>query len=197
MFNSGIAYALSRAALERVAPVLRNMPTDDKAQWHSPLCVDRPGSSEDAAMGICLRSIGINPDNTVDAQGRERFLPMHIKSHKHMIRSKFWYWRYRSPEVQEGKNCCVDDVIVTHFYKADSEKVDQSYKQLYETFYSKEQMDRRLEDAPIPPKPTLFLYDPDLPFDIDEYRNDVKRPKAAPVFTGYHLDESFKGHDSQ
>ena len=76
VFNAGLAYVLSREALERVAVKLRNLPTWKDGMPYD-ACQDREAAPEDATMAICLHSVGINADNTLDAQGRQRFLPFH------------------------------------------------------------------------------------------------------------------------
>jgi hypothetical protein len=62
----GSGYVLSRVALHRLV------------NEALPLCwTNVQTSAEDKALGICLASIGIDPINTADALGRQRFLPLH------------------------------------------------------------------------------------------------------------------------
>jgi hypothetical protein len=62
----GSGYVLNRVALHRLV------------NEALPLCwTNVQTSAEDKALGICLASIGIEPIDTADALGRQRFLPLH------------------------------------------------------------------------------------------------------------------------
>lgn len=182
VFNSGVAYVLSRESLSRLAPVLRNMP-----QWkggYRDRCVDRDGAGEDTSMGICLRSIGINPDNTLDHEYRQRFLLFSREGHERQKRrSGTWYWNYKPKIIPDAQNCCSDDMIVLHGFKGHKE--DDTAFQNFENVYYRNGNDKK-RDLRIPPKPSLFLYDPaDLDFKIDAYLNAEIRNSKQEVFLGH------------
>jgi hypothetical protein len=69
LYNSGgPGYVLNRVALKRL--VLEAFPT---------CYAETEVSAEDRYVGLCLKSLGIEPLHSVDAQGRQRFLAMNFK----------------------------------------------------------------------------------------------------------------------
>jgi glycoprotein-N-acetylgalactosamine 3-beta-galactosyltransferase len=186
VFNTGIAYVLSRNSLSRLAPVLRKMPL-----WtggYRDRCVDRDAAGEDTSIGICLRSIGINPDNTLDEKYRQRFLPFSLGAHRSQKKvPDSWYWRYKPKKNEDRSNCCADFLIATHGYKG-GDYDDKAFQVMEEHV---KQIKSSNITQPIPPKPSLFLYDPeDLDFKIDQYLNSEFAHPKQEIFKGYDALET-------
>jgi glycoprotein-N-acetylgalactosamine 3-beta-galactosyltransferase len=82
LYNSGgPGYVLNRVVLKRL--VLEAFPT---------CYAETEVSAEDRYVGLCLKSLGIEPLHSVDAQGRQRFLAMNFKHLGGMngLNSDFW-----------------------------------------------------------------------------------------------------------
>lgn len=183
VFNSGSAYVLSKEALRRVAPKLRNMPVRKGGQPRD-LCQDEGGSGDDTAIAVCLKDIGIMPDNTLDAQGRQRFFTFQLHHHYTQKRDdeESWFWKYKPQITGTQENCCVaqEEIIAAHQYK--KEKDDEHFYKLHEKALAS-----RNHTYSVPPKPSWFWYDEDkLDFKVDEWRNSLD-PKTAGSkgFQGY------------
>lgn len=81
VFNSGTCYAISRGSLRSVLPIFRSheFQHDTKRRHSRPnYCTHRGGDQEDPTMSVCLKSVGVQPTNTLDEQFRERFLPFRV-----------------------------------------------------------------------------------------------------------------------
>jgi len=189
IFNSGIAYALSKASVQKLAPLLRNMPKlEEQRIVNRDRCMDRKGAGSDTSVGICLRSIGINPDNTLDENYGQRFLTFRRESHRDFGREKeSWYWKFKHEKTGQYQTCCADEVIAAHEYKGTGKYFENIFDK-----YEKEEQATKYDEGMIklPPKPTPFLYHSEIPFKIHEYRNIIskKPPKDhEPFFTGWKL----------
>lgn len=190
VFNSGIGYALSKAAVQRLAPTLRSMPVwSPQMSGNRDRCMDRDGAGSDTSMAICLKSVGVVPDNTLDELNRERFLTFQRESHREFGRKNddSWYWRWKSRDIGEFDDCCSDEVIVAHGYKGKESKIDTMFDQ-----YEREEMSKSItgEGLRVPPLPQWFLYAKDIPFKIDEFRNVIEPspPRdAEPPFQGWQV----------
>jgi len=168
IFNSGTAYILSRSSLQRVAPVLRSMPKGTVKTY----CVDRDGPGEDLTMGVCLRMVGIQPDNTLDEFGRRRFLTFQYEAHLRQKRDdeKSWYWIHQPAVVRGGAWCCVPDheLISVHQYKR--ENSDPQYWDLHRRAIAPVNPDL----YQVPPVSSYFWHADNLSFKIDEYLNCIE-----------------------
>lgn len=194
VFNSGVTYVLSRESLLRIGSVLRDIP-DGYSGEHtfSHRCVRRAGASEDVAMGICLRSIGIQPDRTEDEFGRERFLPFQYEGHINYVRKdQDWFWKGKPRFIGSEKNCCVDemDIISSHAYKGKIQD-ENLFIKLHEKYHDPELLRKLREEGEeedlknIPPAPEKFLIDSDLEFEIDSFRNSIPYPADQEVWKGW------------
>lgn len=171
VFNAGLAYVLSREALQRVSVKLKNLPKW-KPDIPPDLCHDDNGSGEDTSMSACLKELGIMPDNTLDQQGRQRFFPFQLHAHYTHERDdeESWFWKYKPKITGVEKNCCVpeEEVIAAHVYK-DDERDDVEFYKLHEKALAS-----RYHVPSIPPRPSWFWYDEDmLDFEVDEMRNSL------------------------
>ena len=129
LFNSGGAgYALSKAALDGYAAH-----ADDAA------CAPRLRTSqEDVQIAKCLAHfLGVAPEDTRDAQKRERFHPF---APGHMItiqppapgaRSDWYYDYTKEWGVLPGKDCCAPDSVSFHYVKKPA-MVRHLHKMLYD-----------------------------------------------------------------
>jgi hypothetical protein len=199
VFNSGTAYVLSQAALLKVGPVLRNLKYEKTCREKQfpqrrnlfsapyPACVDRGGREEDLSMSICLRRVGVYPEQTTDEKGGERFLPFHYDGHVKYERSDYeWFWRHKPRLTGSGKNCCVDEhaIISSHPYKGRNAD-DGRFERLGEK-YHRNGLKSLKRNGAIPPAPRLFMYDPEsLHFKIDEFRNSLNSPEGQILWKGY------------
>ena len=128
LFNSGGAgYALSRSALEAYAAHAEDARCAPAA--HTP--------QEDVQIAKCLKKIiGIEPDDTRDASGRERFHPF-APGHMLTIRPPAkgqhdWYYDYNKEwGVLPGKMCCAPDSVSFHYLKKPA-MVRHVHKLLYD-----------------------------------------------------------------
>ena len=82
VFNSGTCYALSRGSLEKLVTIFNTEAfLNDPQRKHrgKQFCVHRAGAEEDPTVGLCLRSLGVQPTNSLDNEFRERFLPFRVE----------------------------------------------------------------------------------------------------------------------
>lgn len=185
VFNSGSAYVLSKEALRRVAPKLKNMPVRQGGQPRD-LCQDEGGSGDDTAIAVCLKEIGIMPDNTLDHNGRQRFFTFQLHHHYTQTRDDedSWYWKYKPMITGTQENCCVpeEEIIAAHQYK--KEKDDVHFYNLHEKALAS-----RNHTYSVPPKPSWFWYDEDrLDFEVDEWRNSLDpETTGSKGFQGYSM----------
>ena len=125
-------------------------------------------------MGICLRSIGINPTNTLDRKYRQRFSPFTHRFHESFSRLKRpteWYWKWKpehSIDSNEGRDCCAEHMISFHGYK--HAQVDE-LEALHQKYNIEEGVNGKRFEIPQTPKP--FLHQK-LDFEIDEWRNSLE-----------------------
>jgi len=183
-FNSGTCYVVSRESIRRVGPILQSMP-----QGHGRCrgvgaggfgrfcqCIDRSGDEEDPTMSLCLRQVGIYAENTLDREFRIRFHPFQPQDHKKIKKENSWFWRYQHPNRTDEENCCHGLPVTYHNYKK-----DKYTEQWYD-------MDKEInvpkDEYPIPPAPRHFLYDPEIPFSVDAWRNIERTPKGQTIFLG-------------
>merc|ERR1712244_94167 len=134
------------------------------------LCNQRKGDLEDATMGNCLHSVGIDPINTMDAQYRERF-SLHREDFLHAIKERpddNWYFDYKPLNLSLGDECCSEHMITYHGYKHDM--ADQM-RELHKKFNVEEGVDGKSFE--VPSYPRSFLHRP-IEFVTDEWRNSIE-----------------------
>ena len=172
VFNAGACYAISRGALRELMPVFESDTflnrTVGKHQTKWAFCMDRDGPYEDPTMGVCLRSIGINPTNTLDEQYRERFSIFREGYHHKLSRkrsSDLWYWKWKPLELKDGRDCCSKHMISFHGYKHSQVGHLES---LHERYNVEEGVDGKKFDVPSSPK--MFLHQ-ELDFEVDQWMN--------------------------
>jgi hypothetical protein len=90
---AGAAEFLSQRTLTSIGPVLMDMPSGPITGWTDATitkdrlrCVDRPGPFEEDSMSRCLKSIGVNAEDTLEADGREGV--MIFKPEAHLSKSE-------------------------------------------------------------------------------------------------------------
>ena len=196
IFNAGACYALSRGVLRKFAKEIlslssfrndneRNNDTyyplsakdkekgkDPRLKWEwRNYCVgNRKFAQEDPTMGICLRSIGINPINTLDKQFKQRF---HIFRPNDLYNIKWedtWFWRYKDKRIKDGKQCCSDDSISFHSYKSAAKSNTIKLLKELDNKYNVQNL-KRIYQIPWDHPPTLFLYDVESAPKHDQYFN--------------------------
>ena len=143
-FNLGCGYAISRGALDAVAPRLPSAPHwAGKAETG---CSDSPTWAEDSRFGDCMRAAGIRPGNTRDALGRETFLVFTVNDHLEMVRrpdSSGWFWSLKPKFVRHGIECCSSRPVLWHGFKFKSGRLFEMYYMYYMLY--------GLEVAPVAP----------------------------------------------
>lgn len=124
IFNQGGASVFSDATMRVMGERFQNMESRFGAQhvWSTD-CVDRDGAQEEWGTAICLRHLNITATDTADELHRERFIPFQLMAHLRLLRKDGpdgWYWQGKPDYVQDGINCCADDLIALHSYKAEA-----------------------------------------------------------------------------
>lgn len=117
-FNLGCGYALSRRALEIIAPHLPSSKLYDSNDRRA--CSNSPSWAEDAVMGSCLKRSNIYPNSTRDELERETFLVFHPADHLQMVRRKDssgWFWQGKPSNVKHGGECCSARPVLWHGFK--------------------------------------------------------------------------------
>mmetsp|Transcript_49916 Transcript_49916/g.154238 ORF Transcript_49916/g.154238 Transcript_49916/m.154238 type:complete len:295 (-) Transcript_49916:64-948(-) len=111
--SGGAGYALSAAAAQLLASA-------------APECMRRLRSvpEGDLAVGQCLQNVGVVPEDTRDAWGRQRFHAFTYEMHSDWLANGlnlrgFWYSRWLWGPPVEGSGCCGDDTSVSFHYMAD------------------------------------------------------------------------------
>jgi hypothetical protein len=197
VFNAGLAYVLSKEALRRVSVKFKTMPVWQPGDPRD-LCHDESGSGDDTSIAVCLREIGILADNTLDAQGRQRFFPFQLHAHYTHKRDdeESWFWKYKPRDVGVETNCCVPEVIAAHGYGNDARDDEEFYK-LHEMALRTRNITHDIH-ASIPPKPSWFLYDKEaLDFEVDEWRNSLVAPSYRTKWRGYKVDNETLGGNTR
>merc|ERR1712048_134518 len=158
VFNSGTCYGISRGSLRAVFPIFETdaFLNDPKRARSKSYCVHRRGDQEDPTMAICLRSLGINPTNTLDNEYRERFLTFRPPDHAKIPREGTWFWRHKHPKVGFGENCCSVNPISFHNFKKNAylqfEEMDHKYNVA-------EGVDGKVFEVPMNRNNETFLFD--------------------------------------
>ncbi|EDQ92391.1 uncharacterized protein MONBRDRAFT_22031 [Monosiga brevicollis MX1] len=99
-YSGGAGYVLSRAALKLLG--------DNAAK-----ALTNNGLAEDVEMARSMLKVGVTCEDSRDAEGHERFLPMNIDNmryrYKFATKPKFWYWRYVYFPPKDGLQRCSND----------------------------------------------------------------------------------------
>eukprot|EP01084_Bolivina_argentea_P298354 514125_1 len=203
IFNAGACYGLSRGVLRKFAEEILSLSSfrnDDernhdeyypykdeskkrlKWEWRDYCVGNREFAQEDPTMGICLRSIGINPINTLDRQFRQRFHIFRPTDLKKIKREDTWFWRYKDNRIGDGDNCCSDYSISFHSYKVDAKDTLKNLKHLDEEYNVKNL--KKEYELPWDDKPSLFLWDKETAPEHDQYFNYLKPPHGQRIYKG-------------
>ena len=198
IFNSGTCYALSQYTLLNL--YLSNIFVSKEflypASWikdnFGMYCSDRPGALEDQSIAICLRSIGINPYNTLDNNYLQRFHIFRETDMEKIIHEDTWFWQNKPKQIgyKGYKSCCNKNSISYHAYKLKHGDQYKWFKLLNEKYNTIsfdaielnnkqfEPIDRRMKD--------IFKYDENTTshLTIDEYRNKIPPPKGQFIWKG-------------
>jgi len=178
IFNTGIGYVISRGTARRLLTKLTSM-TDKCEQERS--CCQMPGPNEDAHMGSCMRDLGVVPTNTIQDDGRIRFLSFRPEDHVKMYHENTWYWAMKPKHIREGPECCSQYPVVMHNYKEqDSLSI---FQELTERF---SEMPKRLGGPRISEYPDhgWFAYDEDQ----KNFKTDKQRRACSHVHTPGECD---------
>lgn len=121
---AGAAEFLSKRTLTSIGPVLTDMPSGPITGWTDATitqdrmrCVDRPGPFEEDSMSRCLKSIGVNAEDTLEADGREGVMIFKPEAHLSMSQKDFsWYWIGKPNITGSGADCCSHAPLALHPY---------------------------------------------------------------------------------
>ena len=144
-------------------------------------CVHRSGDQEDPTMAICLRSLGINPTNTLDNSFRERFMTFRPGDHAKIPREGTWFWKHKHPNVGDKDMCCSPNPISFHNFKKNAymqfEEMDKKYN-------IEEGIDGKVFEVPMNNNNGTFLFNKDTVPKHDEYFNVNNIPKGQRIYKG-------------
>jgi len=115
VFNSGTCYILSRESLRRLAIRLGSIESSRAFTYQ---CGDGAGAREDPHTAGCLRDVGVLASNSLDANGKQRFLTFRPQDHLFRMkaeRSWFWTGKDRSKDLLD---CCSNYPISFHNFKS-------------------------------------------------------------------------------
>jgi len=180
VYNSGTLYVLSRETVRQFSIRLRDM----KSVCHKcggSQCLDRSGAGEDPQTGGCLRDLNIVPADTLDAKGRQRFLPFRPRDHLFDVDyhedPSDWFWRYKGAigKKQVKRNCCSPYPFSFHNYKTDPAIVyDKNALYELEYFFHSQPYESRIVGVDPPSKNTFQYDEAALDFEIDEVGESKK-----------------------
>jgi hypothetical protein len=182
-FNSASCYILSSSAMHALGSHVKNLKAQQYGQLYS--CGDKSGAGEDSLVSICLKEIGIHPENTVDSKGRQRFLLFRYGGLRIFQRKeRDWYWRYKPSGFQEMEDCCVEieDVISENGF-GDNERDSREYRRLFrrqERWHSSQDS----STTNVPPVAEFFFYNPSELGKLDKYGNIARPPGYQNAFKG-------------
>merc|ERR1719336_1997925 len=93
-----------------------------------------------------------------------------------------YYWRYHPKHMGDTHTgCCTEYLIAAHNYKMGAGDFDKEYVRLNEEHNKPKDWDT----LPLPPRPRLFLYDPEkATFEFDRYRNTRNIPAGQRIYFG-------------
>ena len=161
-FNVGAGYIISRASLRLLGGLFKGLhltTTDELTGARS--CVDRAGAGEDPTMGICMRDLGLLPENSLDLFGRQRFLPFKVVDHLNTFRTKEdWFWAHKTRDVGIGRQCCSSFPIMFHNYKEEGDSFRKVYQEV-DYFFTDAVSDHGDYRYVEPPDNGLYRFDPD------------------------------------
>ncbi|ETO29463.1 hypothetical protein RFI_07658 [Reticulomyxa filosa] len=127
-----------------------------------------------------IRCICVYEGNTLDHELRERFLIFRPDDHVKIIREDTWYWKFKPPQVKQGKECCSPYIVCAHNYKYLGDA-----KLWYPILQATYNQPKNWSDIPLPPRPRTFIYDKEqVDFEIDEYFNTKIPPRGQRVYLG-------------
>eukprot|EP00475_Leptophrys_vorax_P043979 TRINITY_DN8654_c0_g1_i1.p1 TRINITY_DN8654_c0_g1~~TRINITY_DN8654_c0_g1_i1.p1 ORF type:complete len:488 (-),score=122.07 TRINITY_DN8654_c0_g1_i1:42-1505(-) len=189
IFNSGTCYVLSRSAMQRlVKHSFVNMVSVDDAMMRRQhyACVDRPGGGEDTLMGVCLRSVGINPENTMDEQGRQRFLVYRYGGHRIYEKSpEHWFWKHKPDGNKDLEECCVaPNEVVSEGGFGDNPRDDRDFRRVHRKHIRQRQSEEVSGSRHVPPQSQYFLYDGKT-LQLDKFGNYKNIPNGQKIFNGF------------
>ena len=213
IFNAGACYGLSRGVLRKFAIEILSLssfrndnernedkwysydeyPYEDetkkriKWEWRNYCVGNRKYAQEDPTMGICLRSIGINPINTLDYDHDNNVFTQrfHIFRPSDLSKIKWedsWFWRYKDKRIGDGDNCCSKYSISFHSYKTHRSDTLKNFKELDDKYNIKNL--NKIYKIPWKDPPSLFLYDDQTAPKHDEYFNFINPPNGQRIYKG-------------
>lgn len=73
------------------------------------VCADSDTGTEEKVTALCLRDVGIDPEETVDSKGREYVVPLGIPfslTYRRKPTSTSWFWHLKPESRGDMENCC-------------------------------------------------------------------------------------------
>ena len=192
VFNSGTTYALSRGSLKKVSKIfssksfLNALPNIANQTLQGIYCVPRKGPLEDQSMGVCMRSIGIQPTNTLDNSFRQRFHMFKDTDMLKVIHEDTWFWKYKPTNIGVNNNCCSPNSINFHAYKYGD--IYNDFLILHKKYNINEGIKNKTFEIPYINNSTniteyLYKYT-NIDFNIDSFRNKIDPPIGQYIYKG-------------
>eukprot|EP01084_Bolivina_argentea_P196368 336628_1 len=152
-------------------------------------CQNRQSWSDDLDLGLCLKTIGIFPTNSLDKQYRHRFssLPHYAVSTINMsdpiIIRDWWYFQDRFIVFRSNQyDLYTTHMISFHGYKYESIHERNSTFIFLDNFYTEKSKNNWLNHQ-LPSKPISFLFNSSFN-EFDEYFNVKQIPDGQKVWKG-------------
>eukprot|EP01083_Nonionella_stella_P145603 456574_1 len=183
VFNAGGIFALSRGAIRKLVRVFKT--TEFINGSYSEInCTSYSSWHDDTHLGICLKSIGIFPVNTLDEQHRLRWSIANYRMMERIdLRNKMghaWYFKDRFEISPIKANSYATYPIAFHWFK-DVAQRNKWYPRLDEMFSQTSRYNWSNMSAP--QRPTTFLFN--ASFDgMDGYFNVAHPPPGQKQWKG-------------
>eukprot|EP00471_Norrisiella_sphaerica_P000130 CAMPEP_0184483376 /NCGR_PEP_ID=MMETSP0113_2-20130426/5027_1 /TAXON_ID=91329 /ORGANISM="Norrisiella sphaerica, Strain BC52" /LENGTH=687 /DNA_ID=CAMNT_0026863733 /DNA_START=153 /DNA_END=2216 /DNA_ORIENTATION=- len=172
VFNSGTCYVLSRESVRRLAIRLERIEASRSFTYQ---CGDGDGAREDPHTAGCLRDVDVPASDSLDSEGKQRFLTFRPKDHLFAMgvepgREATWFWMFKDTSKQL-LDCCSSYPISFHNFKSHPRAVyePEAYYRL-EYYLSSHSYEGILQGID-PPRGQPFEIPEDLPFEVDDSRN--------------------------
>eukprot|EP00055_Hartaetosiga_balthica_P008699 m.33241 g.33241 ORF g.33241 m.33241 type:complete len:662 (+) comp6438_c0_seq2:203-2188(+) len=134
-YSGGPGTVLSRGTLKRLGDAVTQNKKDMAelgGEDVEPIFNTWDTFADDMELGVSLARVGVELKEALDDEGRNLFMTLGVEAER-MVRKAddpdFWYWTY-CPTAKEGKACCSNRWIGTHYVRPEDMK---SLEDLHQT----------------------------------------------------------------